>query len=95
MRQNNRRVNNKQDKNVSEPLVINLPTPKVIREIPASQVTISKIEIEMFYDSPVEKIVEAYDKRIGKIVLWEGAAYDFIGEWTTADVEKRLKEIYK
>jgi hypothetical protein len=93
MRQKDRKINIK--KEVSQPFVVNLPMPKVIREIPASQVTISKIEIEMFYDSPVEKIVEAYDKRIGKIVLWEGAAYDFIGEWTTADVEKRLKEIYK
>jgi hypothetical protein len=93
MRPRDRKVNVK--KEGSQPLVVTLSAPKVIREIPASQVTVSKIEVEYFVDSPLEKVVEAYAKGIGKIVLWEGAAYDFIGEWTTADVEKRLKEIYK
>jgi hypothetical protein len=77
------------------PLVVSLYTPKVIKEIPAYQVIQSEIEIDYFLDSPADKIVEAYAKNIGKIVLWEDDAYDAIGDWTNADVAARLNEIYK
>jgi hypothetical protein len=76
-------------------LKVSLDAPKVIKEIPAYQVSVSEIEIEYFVDSPADKTVEAYAKKIGKIVLWEGDAYDAIGDWTTANVEARIKELYK
>ena len=95
MRPNEIRFNSRQKEAVSQPFVVTLPTPKVIRKIPSSQVVVSKIEIDHFVDSPSEKVLEAYDKKIGKIVLFEGDAYDAIGNWTNEDVEKRLKEIYK
>lgn len=72
-----------------------LDGPKVVKELPAVQVSLSNIEIEYFIDSPSKRIVEAYAKKIGKIVLWEGDAYDAIGDWTNADVEAKIKDIYK
>ena len=77
------------------PLIVSLTEPKVVKEIPAYQVILSEIEIDYFIDSPADKIVEAYAKNIGKIVLWEGDAYDAIGDWTNANVVTRLNEIYK
>jgi hypothetical protein len=94
MRPNERRLNRTQQES-STFLSVALDGPKVIKEIPAYQVSLSSIDIEYFVDSPSEKIVEAYAKRIGKIVLWEGDAYDAIGDWTTADVEAKIKELYK
>ncbi len=94
MRPNERRLNRTQQES-STFLSVALDGPKVIKEIPAYQVSLSSIDIEYFVDSPSEKIVEAYAKRIGKIVLWEGDAYDAIGDWTNADVEAKIKDIYK
>lgn len=76
-------------------LVVQLSAPKVIKEIPAYQLVVSQIEIEYFVDSPTSKIVEVYIKGIGKVVLWEGADYDAIGDWTNADVDAKIKDIYK
>ena len=88
------RRSNKPGQENNPALTIQLIGPKVIREIPAYKVTISFIEIEYFIDNPTEKIVEAYTKQIGKIVLWQGEAYDAIGDWTNADVENRIIELY-
>jgi hypothetical protein len=77
------------------PLVVSFDSPKVIKEIPAYQMTLSQIQIDYFVDIPSEKIVEAYVKNIGRVVLWEGDAYDAIGDWTNADVANRIKEIYQ
>lgn len=76
-------------------LEVAFSSPKVVREIPAQTVSVSKIEIDYFIDSPADKKVEAYTRQVGKIVLWEGDAYDAIGDWTTADVEAKIKDIYK
>lgn len=91
MRRNlNRRI---QSQNPT-PLTISLDNPKVIREIPAYTLTVSDIKVEYFVDSPSEKVVEAYLENIGMIILWQGEAYDAIGDWTNADVEARIKELY-
>jgi len=95
MRHNQRRLETIQEQENQTPLVVTLSSPKVIKEIPAYQLSVSEIEIEYFVDSPSEKIVEAYTKQIGTIVLWEGDAYDAIGDWTNADVEAKIKDIYK
>jgi len=95
MRPNERSLQRRQERENQSSLVVSLESPKVVKEVPAYQVSLSQIEIEYFVDSPAEKVVEAYVKRIGKVVLWEGAAYDAIGDWTNADVEARIKEIYK
>ena len=75
-------------------LTINFDNEVVIKEIPAYQVKISKVEIKQIIDSSVKKQVVAYTNNLGIVTLWEGAAYDAIGQWTDADVEARIKELY-
>lgn len=75
-------------------LTINFDNEVVIKEIPAYQVKVSKIEIKQIVDSSVKKQVVAYTNNLGIVTLWEGAAYDAIGQWTDADVEARIKELY-
>jgi hypothetical protein len=42
----------------------------------------------------MEKKVIAHTSEFGSVVLWEGDAYDAIGQWTDLDVTARIKEIY-
>jgi hypothetical protein len=87
---------NKFEKEIGNPLVIDLGGKKVVKEIPARNIEVSKIEIMSIEDSAVTKKVVAKVKGFpGQIVLWEGEAYDAIGQWTDTDVANRIKEIYK
>jgi len=78
------------------PLTVDLGTQKVVKELPAREIKVSKLEITSIEDSSVDKKVTAFVKGFpGKITLWEGSSYDSIGQWTDADVANRIKEIYK
>lgn len=91
-----RRVRTKLGKGGNSPVVVDLKGVKVVKEIPATQITVEKIEIVSYLDSPVDKIVIAYTKGYpGEIVLWEGEDYDKIGQWKDSDVTKRIQELYK
>ena len=53
------------------------------------------IEIVSIMDNPTKKTVTAYI--VGKpynVILWEGAAYDNIGQWTDADVQARIIQLF-
>ena len=77
-------------------LVIDLGGPKVIKSTPASEIKLSSITIISILDnSKAKKVVANLKGYPGKVTLWEGEAYDAIGQWTDADVANRLKEIYK
>jgi len=56
--------------------------------------SIEKITILEITDNPIFKSVVATTKEIGRIILWKDAEYDAIGQWTDANVETRIKEIY-
>jgi hypothetical protein len=87
---------NKSEQSVGNPLTVDLGSKKVVKQIPARSIEISKIEILSIEDSAINKKVIARVKGFpGQIVLWEGDAYDAIGQWTDADVATRIKEIYK
>lgn len=91
-----RRVRTKIGAGVNSPVVVDLKGVKVVKEIPATQITLEKIEIVSYLDSPVEKKVTAFTNGYpGEIVLWEGDAYDKIGQWKDSDVVKRIQELYK
>ena len=61
----------------------------------AETVNITDITILSITDSPVQKRVTCSTKELGVIVLWEEGDYDAIGQWTDADVEAKIKDIYK
>ena len=72
-----------------------LPVEKIIKEVPAYQLKISKIEIRYIQDDPANKRVTVVTKGFtGNIVLWEGQSYDAIGQWTDQDVENRIIELF-
>jgi hypothetical protein len=76
-------------------LVVPFSGSVILKSFPAREVTGSAIEITRFEDDPVNKRVVAMTKGVpGMIVLWEGTAYDTIGDWTTANVVTRLHELY-
>jgi hypothetical protein len=81
------------------PLKIEFTEPVIFERIPESIVSSDSIEIDYFVDSPRNKIVIAYPtekfRKLREIVLWKGAEYDAIGQWTESDAINRIKEIFE
>ena len=75
--------------------MITLPK-EVTKEVtPAKTVTVTTLTIVRMVDLPQEKIVRAFIREVSEpVTLWEKDAYDNAGQWTDADVEKRLIEIF-
>jgi hypothetical protein len=59
----------------------------------AETVTLSEVSVLRMIDKPGEKLVVVQTDEVGEIILWEGDAYDAIGQWTDLDVKTRLIEI--
>ena len=77
-------------------IVIELPNKVKVKTLGNKEVEIEKIEIHKFEDSPFKKSVVAIcNNHPTRIILWEGEAYDAIGDWTTQNVIDRVLEIYK
>ena len=77
--------------------MISLPLSKPLTLIikPAITETFDSIVVNQITDFPDQKLVIANINSINfNVTLWEGDAYDAIGEWTNADVERRLTELY-
>lgn len=74
---------------------ITFKSPKEIVVVKEIKKTIPEININEIIDNAERKTVRAFTKELGVITLWEGAAYDAIGQWTDASVLKRINEIYK
>ena len=74
---------------------ITFETPKEIVVVKELKQTISEITIEEVVDNSARKEVRTFVQQLGVITLWEGAAYDAIGQWTDTDVVARIKELYK
>ena len=74
---------------------ITFETPKDITIVSEIKRTTNKITILELKDRPNNKIVSAATAEVGVITLWQGEAYDAIGQWTDADVIARINEIYK
>ena len=76
-------------------LEITLSSEKNIVVQPETTKALTILTIDRMVDIPEEKTVTVFIKELRQpIILWEGATYDAIGQWTDADVDTRLKEIY-
>jgi hypothetical protein len=74
---------------------IDLPNPKKVVLQEEKSKTISTLTVTRVVDLPKKKIARAFVEELdGPIVLWEGDAYDAMGQWTDANVEARLTELY-
>ena len=75
---------------------VTLPNEVSATIVPAITAKVKDIIITRFVDEPAQKRVTAFTGNgLGAIILWEGTAYDAIGDWTNANVVARLNEIYK
>jgi len=74
---------------------VNFSGNKDIVLVQEQKVTLDKLTVVRMVDLPAQKKVVVFLKEIAKpTVLWEGDAYDSIGQWTDADVTARLLQIY-
>jgi hypothetical protein len=74
---------------------ITLNSPKKIVLQEEKSKTVSTLTVNRVVDLPKQKIVRCFIEELDDaIVLWEGAAYDAAGQWTDANVEARLIELY-
>ena len=74
---------------------ITLNSPKKIVLQEEKSKTVSTLTVNRVVDLPKQKIVRCFIEELEEaIVLWEGAAYDAVGQWTDANVEARLIELY-
>ena len=73
-------------------IVINNPREFVI--MPEKRATVDKITVLNVTDHGPSKIVTAFTREFGNIILWQDVTYDAIGQWTDQDVVDRLNELY-
>lgn len=74
---------------------INLQNPKKVVLQEEKSKTVNTLTVVRVVDLPKKKIVRCFVEELDQpIVLWEGAAYDAIGQWTDSNVEARLAELY-
>ena len=74
---------------------ITLNSPKKIVLQEEKSKTLSTLTVNRVVDLPKQEMVRCFIEELEEaIVLWEGAAYDAAGQWTDADVEARLTELY-
>jgi hypothetical protein len=75
--------------------IIKLTAPKTITTVPEQTKTVTELTINRIVDLLAQKKVKAFIEEIPEpVTLWEGAAYDAIGQWTDANVQARLLELY-
>ena len=79
---------------MNEGLKITLAGEKNLLVVPAVYKKVTEVVIDRITDEAVQKRVTAFTTNgLGVLVLWEGAAYDAIGDWTNADVVARVNEL--
>ena len=76
-------------------MIITLTTPKTVTLQPAKTKTVSTLTVTRVVDLTQQKMVKAFVQELpDPVVLWEGDAYDAIGQWTDTNVQARLTELY-
>ena len=75
--------------------MITLTTPKKIVLQEEKSTTISTLTITRIVDLPKQKTVRVFLEELDEpVILWEGAEYDAIGQWSDTDVSNKLNSIY-
>lgn len=65
---------------------------KEVTLLTGQKINILKVlQVNNFY--AIQKVV-AQISGLGAVVLWEGASYIAIGQWTDTNVKERLQELY-
>jgi len=61
--------------------------------VPEQARQVDQLTVHRMVDSPKVKRVRVIISEVGALTLWEGDAYDTIGQWTDQDVVDRVMEI--
>jgi len=72
---------------------VTLTNPIVTRQFDGQEIKRGVITIKKFMDNPSRKIVAVMTDDNKLYELWKDAAYDAIGDWTTAQAVARLKQM--
>ena len=76
-------------------MIISLTQSQTITIQEAKTTTIDTLTVNRMVDLPSQKIVKVFVAELPTpVILWEGDAYDAIGQWTDQDVIDRLNELY-
>jgi hypothetical protein len=76
-------------------MIISLTQSQTITIQEARTAEIDTLTINRMVDLPVQKVVKVFIAELPTpVTLWEGDAYDAIGQWTDQDVIDRLNELY-
>lgn len=85
-----------------KPSKVVLPRPKVVVLVPertittpAKTKTVTEFNILTIQDFPSQKKLYVVTEELGRILLWEDAEYDRIGQWTDDDLIARLTFLYQ
>jgi hypothetical protein len=71
------------------------PNPVEVITIPERRESFNEFNIRFVFDDPNNKTVYASIVELNRdLLLWGGAEYDTIGQWTDTDVINRIKELY-
>jgi hypothetical protein len=74
---------------------ISLSNPKKVVLQEEKSKTVTTLTVSRIVDLPKKKMVRAFVEELDEpVVLWEGASYDAVGQWTDANVEARLTQLY-
>ncbi len=75
-------------------MAIQLQSPKEIVLVAEQKQTITELNVNRWIDLPAQKKVLALVQELTHpVTLWEGDAYDAIGDWTEAQAQARLVEV--
>lgn len=77
-------------------IVISFDKLKEHTDVNGFRISARNVIISGLYDNPAGKYVLAMiDEPSREIILWSGAEYDAIGQWTNDDVIARVDELFK
>lgn len=74
-------------------LLIDFDSAVTIKTAKGNEVKADNLTILRIIDDPMRKKVTAVTDSALTLDLWEGAAYDAIGQWTDENVKARIKEL--
>jgi len=74
-------------------LLVEFDSSVVIKTVGGAEIKAKNIEIRKVIDNPMTKTIAAMTTNNRLFILWEGEAYDTIGNWTNEQVVAKVKEL--
>lgn len=74
---------------------INFNSPKKVVLQEEKSKNITKLTVNRIVDLPRQKIVKCFCEELDEpVIIWQDDSYDEIGQWSDADVQSRLHQIF-